>query len=159
MKKYTLFSYRYISMARSLTAVLTVSVIMIQDGRVLLLREQKNGGSIYNLPGGHVDTGESVMTAAIREAEEETGFLIQLGSLVQIFNRAWEDGHHSVRQTYTADIMGGALKTEEGSEAFWMSREEVEVISEEQWNIGTKQAVLLGLDGHTVNPRHVAWKE
>ena len=146
-------------MARSLTAVLTVSVIMMQDDRVLLLREQKNGGPIYNLPGGHVDTGESVMTAAIREAEEETGFLIQLGSLVQIFNRAWEDGHHSVRQTYTAEIMGGELKTEEGSEAFWMSREEVDVIPEEQWNIGTKQAVLLGLDGHTVNPRHVAWKE
>ncbi len=134
-------------MTRSLTAVLTVSVIMMREGKVLLLREQKNGGLMYNLPGGHVDAGESVMVAATREAAEETGFSIRLGSLVQIMNRTWEDGHHSVRQTYTAEITGGDLKTEEGSKALWMTRKEVENIPENQWNFATKQAIMLAFEG------------
>lgn len=145
-------------MTRSLTAVLTVSVIMMKDDRILLLREQKNGGLMYNLPGGHVDTGESVMAAVMREAAEETGFSIRLGSLVQIMNRAWEDGHHSVRQTYAAEIIGGELKTEAGSEAFWMTREEIETIPEGQWNFATKQAIVLAFEEKFIDSQHLVWK-
>lgn len=145
-------------MTRSLTAVLTVSVIMMKDDRILLLREQKNGGLMYNLPGGHVDAGESVMAAVMREAAEETGFSIRLGSLVQIMNRAWEDGHHSVRQTYAAEIIGGELKTEAGSDAFWMTREEIETIPEGQWNFATKQAIVLAFEEKFIDSQHLVWK-
>lgn len=146
-------------MSHPLTAVLTVSLIMIKEERVLVLREQKKGGLKYNLPGGHIESGEGVLGAAAREAVEETGFSIRLGGLVQLLVRTWEDGHHSVRQTYLAEILEGELKTEEGSEACWMTREEVEGIPEERWNFGTRQAVFLGLEGRTVDPQHVVWKE
>ena len=133
-------------MSHPLTAVLAVSLVIIQDQKVLVLLEQKNDGPRYNVPGGRFEFGEGVLAAAIREAAEETGFSIRLGSLVQIMNRTWEDGHHSVRQTYTAEIIGGELKTEEGSEAFWMTREEVEAIPENQWNFATKQAITLAFE-------------
>lgn len=131
---------------------------MMKDGKILVLREEKKDGLKYNLPGGHIESGEGVLAAAMREAVEETGFSIHLGDLVQLLVRTWEDGHHSVRQTYLAEILEGELKTEEGSEACWMTREEVEAIPEERWNFGTKQAILLGLEGEGVGSQHVVWK-
>lgn len=145
-------------MSHSLTAVLTVSLVMMKDGKILVLREEKKDGLKYNLPGGHIESGEGVLGAAMREAVEETGFSVRVGELVQLLVRTWEDGHHSVRQTYLAEILEGELKTEEGSEACWMTREEVEAIPEERWNFGTKQAVLLGLEGQSVASQHVVWK-
>lgn len=50
-------------------------VLLDDDGRVLLGRRQNTGfadGS-YHLPAGHLEPGESVIGALIREAREETG--------------------------------------------------------------------------------------
>lgn len=145
-------------MAHPLTAVLTVSLIMQKDGKVLVLREEKKDGLKYNLPGGHIESREGVLAAAMREAVEETGFSIRLGDLVQLLVRTWEDGHHSVRQTYLAEILEGELKTEEGSEACWMTREEVEAVPEEQWNFGSKLALVTAFDGTHVHKTSVLWK-
>lgn len=60
-----------------------VLVLLIGDGKVLLT---ERAGGIYltghwALPGGHVDAGEDVMSAAIREVREEVGVEIPPGDL------------------------------------------------------------------------------
>lgn len=45
---------------------------MNSEGKVLLLASPKQGGK-WTLPGGHIDPGEKIMNAAIREVKEETG--------------------------------------------------------------------------------------
>jgi len=54
-------------------------IIATNDGKILLL--QKKNGS-YELPGGHIEVGESPLDGAKREFEEETG--ISLNGLKQI---------------------------------------------------------------------------
>jgi 8-oxo-dGTP diphosphatase len=50
-----------------------VSAILRWKGRILLLRHEKASGEIWLLPGGGVQTGESLVRALRRELQEETG--------------------------------------------------------------------------------------
>lgn len=52
-------------------------------GRVLLMRRAGTGffDGLYSLPGGHVEPGESVLQAAVRELSEEVGLHVTPGAL------------------------------------------------------------------------------
>jgi 8-oxo-dGTP diphosphatase len=50
-----------------------VSAILRWHGRVLLIRHEKAGREVWLLPGGGVNTGESLVDALAREIEEEVG--------------------------------------------------------------------------------------
>lgn len=52
-----------------------VSVALVQERKVLLLMRQNTGyeDGKYHLPSGHVEKGESFVSAAIRETKEELG--------------------------------------------------------------------------------------
>lgn len=54
----------------------TVDIIIEIDDRIVLI-ERNNPPFGWALPGGFVDYGESYETAALREAEEETGLLVR----------------------------------------------------------------------------------
>jgi 8-oxo-dGTP diphosphatase len=61
------------------------------DGRVILLRRGFDpGAGRWTFPGGFVDLGESVQSAASRETEEELEMAIELGALVGVYSRADE---------------------------------------------------------------------
>lgn len=57
-----------------------VSLVFVRDGQILLMVRRRLGNRYYILPGGGVEEGEDVETAAYREAKEETNFDITLGS-------------------------------------------------------------------------------
>ena len=69
----------------------TVATIVEKDGKFLLveerrlINEQGEFGIVYNQPAGHVDEGESIMAAAIRETLEETRWQVKLKHLVGIY--------------------------------------------------------------------------
>ena len=58
----------------------TVHLFFFREHQILLLRRFNTGfrDGEYSIPAGHLDGGETVMQAAIREAEEEVGVKIQL---------------------------------------------------------------------------------
>lgn len=66
---------------------LTVKAAVIRNGdEVLLLRRAKhclNGGK-WDLPGGHVDEGETVFEALEREIREETNIAVQVGPIIRL---------------------------------------------------------------------------
>ncbi|MEO0898730.1 MAG: NUDIX domain-containing protein [Bacteroidota bacterium] len=51
--------------------------ILIQNGKVLLLKRTPEKGSGYNLVGGHVEKGESPAAGLVREILEEIGVMVE----------------------------------------------------------------------------------
>jgi ADP-ribose pyrophosphatase YjhB (NUDIX family) len=89
--------------------------IPIDDqGRVILLRRGfEPGRGRWTFPGGFVDLGESVQSAARRETEEELLMAVELDGLVGVYSRA-QDG--VVLIVYRALAMGEPRTTPEAVE-------------------------------------------
>lgn len=56
---------------------LTVACIVVREGRFLMVEEEVRGRRVFNQPAGHVDVGESLVDAAVRETREETGWHVE----------------------------------------------------------------------------------
>ena len=69
------------------TAHVTVATVIEQDGRFLFVEEQTEGvaHTVFNQPAGHVEAGETIIEAAIRETMEETGYRVEIESLLGIY--------------------------------------------------------------------------
>jgi len=63
---------------------LSVSAMVWREGQLLLMRRSDNG--FWGLPGGFVEVGESVADAAKREVAEETGWAVEIGSLIGVYS-------------------------------------------------------------------------
>ena len=76
--------------------ILAVSAAIIRDGKVLVVRRaRKPALGIYTLPGGGVETGETLVQAVTREVREETSLEIEPVALA---------GH---REAIVRDAQGG----------------------------------------------------
>jgi 8-oxo-dGTP diphosphatase len=64
--------------------VLCVGVVVVDgEGRLLLVRRGREPSrGLWSIPGGRVEAGESLETAAVREAHEETGLTVVLGAVL-----------------------------------------------------------------------------
>jgi 8-oxo-dGTP pyrophosphatase MutT (NUDIX family) len=60
-----------------------VYLILVRDNSILLSRRMHTGwqDGNYSLPSGHLDEGESVVSAMIREAEEEIRIKLKSNSI------------------------------------------------------------------------------
>jgi 8-oxo-dGTP pyrophosphatase MutT (NUDIX family) len=83
---------------------LTTAVIVEQNGSILMVNEIDNGINGWNQPAGHVEPGESLLDAAVREALEETQYQVRLTSIVGIYQSIHpKTGIHYLRVCFTAD--------------------------------------------------------
>jgi len=62
-----------------------VAAIVEHDGRFLLVEEEADGRVVLNQPAGHLDEGESLIHAVIRETLEETAWHIEPVALLGIY--------------------------------------------------------------------------
>jgi ADP-ribose pyrophosphatase YjhB (NUDIX family) len=77
---------------------------------VLVRRAIEPGYGKWVFPGGYVDRGEPLTTAAVREAREECGLDVRLDGLVNIYSYP---GRAPVIVVYAATAIGGALGVDE----------------------------------------------
>ncbi len=61
----------------------------VHDGRLLAVLHERLGTELWEVPGGHVEHGETFEEAAARETLEETGVSIQVGRLVATCMHEW----------------------------------------------------------------------
>ena len=86
---------------------LAAACVIERDGRTLMVRRAvQTGYGLWSMPGGYVDRGEPVETAAAREVVEETGLLVAIDKLIGLFSDA---GNPVVVAAYAAHEVGGEL--------------------------------------------------
>jgi ADP-ribose pyrophosphatase YjhB (NUDIX family) len=106
-------------------SLLGVNIAIMQRDRILLTKREDF--AVWCLPGGAVESGESLAQAAIREAREETGLQVRLTGLVGVYSRPnWRaGGAHEV--LFAAERIGGRLltATAETTEAGWFGPNEL----------------------------------
>lgn len=65
---------------------LTVATVVERNGEFLMVRETKDGVQVLNQPAGHVEPGEDVIAAALRETLEETGWEVKITGFLGFSN-------------------------------------------------------------------------
>lgn len=63
----------------------TVATIVMQDDRFLMVEEISDGQRVFNQPAGHIEAGETIIEAAIRETREETGWKVIPTALLGLY--------------------------------------------------------------------------
>lgn len=63
----------------------TVAAVIERKSRFLVVEETAEGRRVLNQPAGHLEPGESLLEAMIRETREETGWEVEALALVGIY--------------------------------------------------------------------------
>jgi len=88
-----------------------VHVLMIKDQHVLLLRRENTGymDGAYSVPAGHLDGGETVHAAAIREVQEEVGVDLDPARLTIVHVMHRRSDQERIDWFLTADLWAGQV--------------------------------------------------
>ena len=100
---------------RTESVELTVLCLIHKNGRYLLQDRIKNDWKGYTLPGGHIEPGESIVDAVIREMQEETGLTISHPHLCGVKQFPLEEGRYIVFLFETEEFEGDLRSSEEGT--------------------------------------------
>lgn len=107
----------------------TVAAVIQREGRFLMVEELIEGAQRLNQPAGHLECGESLEQAVIRETYEETGFHFQPTGLLAIYHCLAPVTHCTyIRFAFTGEITGHDMEAslDEGIlQAVWLSLDEV----------------------------------
>jgi len=78
--------------------IVGVGAVIVDDGKVVLIRRRYEPlKGQWSLPGGMVEVGETLETALSREMLEETSLVVDVGPVIEVFDRIMRDEARKVR--------------------------------------------------------------
>jgi 8-oxo-dGTP pyrophosphatase MutT (NUDIX family) len=108
----------------------TVAAIAEHDGRFLVVEERINRRLLFNQPAGHVERGETLLEAVVREAREETAWRFEPHALLGVY--LWRNpanGREILRFAFTGSVSDhdAAQRLDRGIIAtHWLTSRELE---------------------------------
>ena len=107
----------------------TVAAVAERDGKFLLVEERSGGRKVLNQPAGHLEDGESLLDAVVRETLEETAWTFEPTGIVGIY--LWKRGAN--RQTFLRVAFRGRLVAHDPARPLdhgilgtrWLNRDEL----------------------------------
>ncbi len=140
-----------------------VGAIIIQDGRVVLVKRANPPlQGRWSLPGGLLEVGELVREAAVREAREETGLVVETGELLGVFDRVMRDEsgrvqYHYVLIDFLCRVVGGQFQAAtDAAEARWFTLEELPALGLAQ---DTQNVIRKGFERSSGGPAEPASRD
>ena len=103
---------------------LTVLCLIHNEDSYLLQDRVKEDWKGYTLPGGHIEPGESIVDAVVREMKEETGLMIKSPRLCGVKQFPIEGGRYIVFLFETDQFEGKVVDSDEG-EMHWVKISEL----------------------------------
>ena len=95
--------------------IVGVGAVIIEDGRVVLIKRRYEPlAGQWSLPGGTLEVGETLEAGVAREMLEETGLDVEVGPVIDVFDRILFDAdqkvrYHFVLVDYLCHPRGGTL--------------------------------------------------
>lgn len=135
---------------------LSASAAVIRADQILLTKRKDL--EAWCLPGGHVDPGETVAQAAVREIREETGLDVELTRLVGIYSAPrWHHGGDNVVLFAATPVRGELLA--QASEVLDLGFYDPEQLPEPLlwWHRQRLEDALAGIGGSAARLQNMIW--
>lgn len=129
-----------------------VGAVVVRDGKALIVKrahEPRKGE--WSLPGGLLELGESLQDAVRREIKEETALDIEVGPVIETFDRVHRDDAGRIRYHFViVDFVGWPSGGEAvpGSDAEGVAWVTAAEIDDYKVNSHAKDVILRGLNYH-----------
>ena len=118
------------------TPLVGVGAVILDQGRVVLVKRKFPPlAGEWSIPGGRLETGETLYQGVIREAREETGLTVDPSELLGVYDRLLRDDagrvlYHYVLIDFLCRRIAGELHAGgDADDARWFSKEELGKIS------------------------------
>ena len=113
--------------------VVGVGAVVVRDGRALIVKrahEPRKGE--WSLPGGLLELGESLVDAVRREIKEETNLDIEVGPVIETFDRVHQDAAGKIRYHFVIvdyvcwPITGEASAGSDAEAVAWVAASDID---------------------------------
>ena len=138
-----------------------VGAIIIEDARIVLVkRGHPPLQAEWSIPGGVLEVGELVREAAIREAREVTGLIVEPGELLGVYDRVLRNAEQRVQYHYVLidflcrRVAGDLSAASDAAEVGWFSREQLPALklAEDTLDVIRKGFRRLGISAQANSP-------
>jgi 8-oxo-dGTP diphosphatase len=98
--------------------IVGVGAVIVDAGKVVLVKRRYEPlAGQWSLPGGTLELGETLEAGAAREIREETGLHVEVGPIIEVFDRIMLDDerrvrYHFVLVDYLCRPVGGELQAD-----------------------------------------------
>lgn len=112
--------------------IVGVGILIKRDNKYLLIKRAADPDKgLWSVPGGLIELGERAAEAAMREALEETGLVVEIGERLGVvdkieFDEAGKVYYHFIILQYLAKPVSGVLTPmDDALDAVWVTREQL----------------------------------